>query len=127
MSPILYAVFVDSVLDDLGTLPPDGLVSIPAAAWQRVHPGQAYADDMCGLAGTPAGAQTIVDVLYAHSRRWGWSLNVPKSVLVVFGPLAVRRLHSGLRLRWGSELLPQSDMAKYLGLVVRHRHTLARA
>ena len=118
LSPLLYAVFIDSVLDDLNALPPDGLVSVPAPGWERTLPGQAYADDLCGLAATPGGAQRVVDVVFAHSRRWGWSLNIPKSVLTVFGPVAVRREHASVRLRWGPDLLPRSALAKYLGVLL---------
>jgi hypothetical protein len=73
MSPFLYAVFVDSLLDDLAALGGQNGLPVDDAEWRRLLTGQAYADDIAGFAATPEGMQRVIDVVRAHSLRWGWT------------------------------------------------------
>ena len=85
LSPLLYAIFIDPVLQDMqALLHPDLLWVGPAATWRKLV-GQAYADDLAGIAATQQGLQRVVQAVHLHSLRWGWLLNVPKSIVMVFG------------------------------------------
>ena len=60
----------------------------PAAA-QRKLVGQAYTDDLDGIAVMQQGLQRVVHAVHLHSLRWDWLLNVPKSAVMVFGTRSV--------------------------------------
>ena len=119
MSPFLYALFIDSLLDDLLALGAAEGLEMGAADWHRLLTGQAYADDLSGFASTPEGMQRVIDVVRTHSQRWGWSVNVRKTMVVLFGQAQVRAQYKGQVFWWGSERLQLHSSAKYLGLHVR--------
>ena len=77
LSPLLYAIFIDSALQDMQSLShPD----MPAAS-KRQLVGQAYADHLAayasGIAATQQGLQRVVDAVHTHSLRWGCLLVAP--------------------------------------------------
>ena len=83
--------------------------------------GQAYADDLAGIAddlagiaATQRGQQRVLDAVHAHSLRWGWgwgwSLNAQCSMCTSSGSLGTPELS------WGMCRLPTSDTVTYLGL-----------
>ena len=43
--------------------------------------GQAYPDDLAGIAATQQGLQRVVQAVHLHSFRWGWLLGVPKKLI----------------------------------------------
>ena len=119
MSPFLYAVFIDSLLDDLTALGQAEGLDVGTDAWRRLLSGQAYADDLSAFAATPRGMQRIIDTVREHSLRWGWQINVRKTVVVIFGPASVRALHAATAFRWGNTVLQVQSSAKYLGVHMR--------
>ena len=116
LSPLLYETFIDPVLQDMQSLShPDMLWVGPPTSKQKLV-SQAYADDLAGIAATQQGLQRVVDAVHAHSLRWGWLLNVHKSVVVVFGKRSVCARLGAPALSWGTCRLPTSDTVKYLRL-----------
>ena len=77
---------------------------------------QAYADDLAGIAATQQGQQRVVDAVHTHNLRWGWLLNVPMSVVMVFGKRPVCTRLGAPELLWGACRLPTADIVKYGGL-----------
>ena len=51
--------------------------------------GQACADNLAGIAPTQQNLQRDVDAVHTHSLRWGWLLNVPKPMVMIFGKRSV--------------------------------------
>ena len=49
--------------------------------------GQACAGDLAGIPATQQGLWRVVQTVHTHSLRWGWLLDVPKSVVIL--PLMV--------------------------------------
>jgi len=119
MSPFLYAVFIDSVLDDLYAQCRDDGVSVGNEEWARPFVGQLYADDLATVATSAAGQQRMLGVLKAHSERWGWELCAAKTVPVTFGDAAVRAAAEGDVFWWGDTALHPRASVKYLGVVFR--------
>ena len=78
--------------------------------------GQAYADDLASIAATQQRLQRVVQAAHAHSLRWGWLLNVPKSVVMVFGKRSVCARLDAPELWWGECRIPTADKVKYEGL-----------
>ena len=68
------------------------------------------------VAATQQGLQRVVDAVHTHSLRWGWLLNVPQSVVMVFGKRSVCACLGAPELSWGACRLPTADTVKYLGL-----------
>ena len=89
LSPLLYAIFINPVLQDMQSLSHPDMLWVGPPTSKRTLVGQAYADDLAGIAATQQGLQRVVDTVHAHSLRWGWSLNVHKSVVMVFGKRSV--------------------------------------
>ena len=73
-------------------------------------------DDLAGIAATQQGLQTVVDAVHTHSLRWDWLLDVPKSVVMVFGKRSVCARLGAPELWWGECRLPTADTVKYLVL-----------
>ena len=78
--------------------------------------GQAYADDLAGIGATQQGLQRVVQAVHMHSLRWVWMLNVPKSIVMVFGTQSLCVRLGAPDLWWGDSRLPTADTVKYLGL-----------
>ena len=79
--PLLYAIFVDPVLRDMQALSHPDLLWVGPAVTRRKLVGQAYADDLAGIAATQQGLQRFVQAVHLHSLRWGWMLNVTSRLL----------------------------------------------
>ena len=78
--------------------------------------GGMYADDLKTLSATAAGLHRIIDVVRQHSRKWGWTLNFKKSVVMVFGTQAARAPHADHQFFWADAELPRVAKTKYLGV-----------
>ena len=78
--------------------------------------GQAYADDLAGIAVPQQGLQRVVQAVHLQSLRWGWMINVPKSIVMVFGTQSLCARLGASDLWWGDSRLPTADTVKYLGL-----------
>ena len=116
--PLLYAIFIDPVLQDRQSLShPDMLWVGPPTSKHKLV-GQAYADDLAGIAATQQGLQRVVDAVRACAptacagvgrsmctSRWSW----------YSGSGQCARLGAP-ELSWGMCCLPTSDTVKYVGL-----------
>ena len=123
LSPLLYAVFIDSVLDHLYStnLPEGDAILVGAGTARRRWAGQLYADDLSAGAATARGLQCLIDAVRAHSRCWGWTLTVPKSHVVVFGGAAARGC--GAQFSWGGSPVARRPSERYLGVHLDERGT----
>jgi len=119
MSPFLYAVFIDSVLEDLDARCAADGVPVGSPEWARMLVGQLYADDLTTLATSAAGKQRVLDVVRAHSQRWGWDLATAKTVPVIFGDATVRAATADEVFWWGDVELRPRPSAKCLGVIFR--------
>ena len=63
----------------------------------RPWKGQLYADDLSGAAPSAQGLQRSIDIIRAYSLRWGWTLNVTKTAVLVCGPETVRAALAAVR------------------------------
>ena len=71
LSPLLYAIFLDPVLQDMQSLSHPDMLWVGPATSQRKLVGQAYTDDLAGIAATQQGQQRVMDAVHNHSLRWG--------------------------------------------------------
>ena len=118
LSPLLYNIFADSLLDAVHEDAERDGVPVAAGLGLRglVLTGQSYADDLAAVATSAAGLQRVIHRVHAHSLKWGWTANTQKSVVVVFGTQAVRDEAAGATWYWGDEELSRVTSVKYLGL-----------
>ena len=114
--PCCMQSFVEPMLQDMQALSHPDLLWVGPAAARRKLVGQACADDLPGIAATQQGLQRVVQAVRLHSLRWGWLLNVPKSIVMVFGARSVRARLGAPELWWGDGRQPTADTIKYLGL-----------
>ena len=87
--PTVHAIFIDPVLQDMQSLSHPDMLWVGPPTSDRKLVGQAYADDLAGIAATHQGLQRVVGAVHAHSLSWGWLLNVHKPVVMVFGKRSV--------------------------------------
>ena len=116
LSPLLYAVFIDSVLDHIygSEMPPGSEVVVGTGAWRRPFRGQLYADDLAALAATRDGMQCLLDTTYQHCRESDWRASVVKTKVVIFGPTRVPR--GAPAFLWGADRLRIASSERYSGL-----------
>ena len=69
-SPLLYAIFINPLLQDMQSLSHPDMLWVGPPTSERKLVGQAYADDLAGIAATQQGLQRVVDTVHAHSLRW---------------------------------------------------------
>ena len=96
LSPILFSVFIDGLLEQagLGEELSDG----------STIGGMLFADDFVGL-------QRLINVAHAYCCKWRLKANVSKSAVVVFA----RELVEG-SWNWGDKALPRLSKYTYLGV-----------
>ena len=84
LSPLLYCIFVDELLD---LLEESG-----RGAWiSDIFCGSPmYADDLALVADSADNLQALLNVVYAYSRKWRYQLNADKSVVLVIGECACK-------------------------------------
>ena len=118
LSPLLYDIFVDSLLDSVhADVSDDGIHfdGLPGHS-PTVLVGQSYADDMAGVASTARGLQRLINCVRSHSLEWEWEANTQKSVVMAFGNRATLRSAQAERWFWGTTPLQRVSSIKYLGL-----------
>ena len=124
LSPLLFGLYVDDLEREvLGAAAGLDLPSLDAAA---PLPPLMYADDLALLSRSVRGLQNQLQLLEAYAHRWGLTVNVAKTKVVVFGR---RRLPSSdvLSVRYGGKVLEVVDSFKYLGIVFHASHAFAAA
>lgn len=107
---------IDSLLEHIHASCAEHGVHLNAGTVLRALVGQSYADDLAVLAATAHALQCIIDAVRAHSERWGWTLNVKKTVIMVYGPPLIRAAHASDAFYWGPDVLPRCSCVRYLGL-----------
>ena len=117
LSPLLYIIFADDMLETLhADTAQDGVQLATDQGGEQCFAGQSYADDLAGLAETAEGLQRIIDALHRHSREWGWTANTKKSVVMVFGDSHTRTTRADTQWTWADVPLQRVATYKYLGL-----------
>ena len=107
LSPFLYLVFVDELLD-LGAC----IGSIYCGA-------PMYADDLALVASSPGNLQAMLDLVYRYAQKWHYELNTTTSVVMVFGEAAVTRRRERAHRNWllGEASLREVDETHHLGIL----------
>ena len=98
LSTLLYTISIGPALQDMQSLSHPDMLWVGPAPSQRKLVGQACKDDLAGIAATQQGLQRVVQAVHTHGLRWGWLLNVPESVVIVFGK---RSAHASTPLNCG--------------------------
>ena len=112
LSPFLYAVFADALLEDIeAQCAADG---VPVG--DKVLAAQSYADDSVMLSPTQPGLQRIVNVAKAFGDKWGCKANTKKSVVMLFGTRGAVAEAPPIAVHWGEDALRSVETTKYLGL-----------
>lgn len=89
MSPILFDVFIDELIESLSSPDlPDGVCIGPTAATQEGFQQGAigYADDIAAATTTPEGMNLRLRCAELHGRMWKSAANVPKCKIMVCAP-----------------------------------------
>jgi endonuclease/exonuclease/phosphatase family metal-dependent hydrolase len=125
MSPVLFDIFIDDLLDELHAMRADG-VAITTALDRLVS--VSFADDLTASAATRAGLQRIINVIKRHSEKWLWDANVLKSMIMIENPTGQPGDATTANFdpdnqapdvyMWGHLELPHVTSTKSLGLIV---------
>ena len=79
MSPLLYSIYVDELLD---TLSPNQI----GASIKEVFVGSPmYADDFALVADNALSLQSMIETVYEYSCDWRYKINPSKSSVLVMG------------------------------------------
>ena len=115
LSPILFIIFMDDLLQSLHTT--CGHLGISVAFDDRPFVSQSFADDTSGLADGQEhqNMQAIINAMHAHSQEWLWSAKVLKSHVLAM-QLRNTTPMDKTAFQWGSETLPFETKTKNLGV-----------
>ena len=113
LSPFLYVLFVDELLD---TLAASGL-GVSVAGLYCGAP--MYADDLALVSSRPADLQAMLDIVHVYSRKWRYQLNETKSVVMVFGEASATRRRERMSRKWllGGTAIKEVDETHHLGIL----------
>ena len=113
LSPLLYSIFVDELLDLLTT---SGLgVSI-----DTIYCGAPmYADDLALVADSPEELQAMLNIVCTYAGKWHYNLNAGKSFVMIFGESPRSRTHARSSRNWylGNEEVEEADEVHHLGIL----------
>ena len=70
---------------------------------------------LAGIAATQQGLERVVQAVNLHNLQWGWLLNVPESIVMVFGTQSVCARPGAPELWWGNSRLPAADIVQSCG------------
>jgi len=108
LSPILYAFFINGLIDELKQaqlgveISPEVLIDCLL-----------YADDIVLITDSKEKLQRMLDIVTEYARKWRFELNPKKSEVVVFG---MRYPPRDLQMKLGQHILKQVGQYKYLGI-----------
>ena len=114
-SPVLFDIFIDSILDEMaGVLVP----GLPADEQYRIMAGLLFADDVVLTQESPEDMVAALAKLSAWADKWGMRVNNRKCGVMVVGDAAAQ---AAAKLRvWTlqGDSVPVVDFYKYLGVVI---------
>ena len=113
LSPFLYCLYVDELLDQLSA-------SKIGASISDIYCGAPmYADDLALVAGSQGALQSLLDMVDRYARKWRYSLNSSKSVIMVFGEATRTRERERCQreFRLGEEEVLEVDEQHHLGIL----------
>ena len=113
LSPFLYVLFVDELLDILA----DSGLGVHVSGFYCGAP--MYADDLALVASVPADLQAMLSIVHSYARKWRYQLNESKSVVMVFGEASVTRRRERLSRKWilGDVAISEVDETHHLGIL----------
>jgi hypothetical protein len=109
LSPLLYAIFVDDVVEEMKRL---GLGVVVNGIWVGV---MLYADDMALLARSAQELQSMINVVVEFSNRWRFVLSGKKSEVMIVGA----KVRESDVWRMGGVVLKVVKEFKYLGVEIQ--------
>lgn len=113
LSPLLYSIFVDELLDDLTSSKLGVMIG-------SVHcPSPMYADDLALIANSAERLQLLLDIVYRYSSKWRYQFNSAKSAILVFGESTKSRLSARCNRAWhvGPDTIQEQDSYIHLGIL----------
>ncbi len=116
LSPTLFGLFLDDL--EQWVVGADA-VELPTLHGQQVPP-LLYADDLLLVSVSAAGLQAQLGVLERYCERWGMTVNVEKTKVVVFPASSRSREGQAPRFTYQGERLATAPSFRYLGVEV-HR------
>jgi hypothetical protein len=110
LSPILFAIFIDGVAEELRELG----IGVPVEG--EVLSLLMYADDIVLMAECESDLQQMLEVVYNYSKRWRFELSETKTEVVVFGGRVMEE--------WGGFKIGEKEVKvvkgyRYLGIEVK--------
>jgi hypothetical protein len=116
LSPALFNIFIDDILDRL-----EAANTLPPVIIKRQVVGLLFADDLAVEATTTIGLQRAINCVKDYCDEWSLQINVTKTKIVVFKKGA--KLSRDEKWRLGGEEIEIVKEIKYLWVVMDSRGT----
>ena len=123
LSPLLYSIFVDELLDVLLEM------NIGAHINEVFIGSPMYADDLALIAGSPESLQVMLNTVFSYSCKWRYKINPHKSAILVFGESTQSRQRNRQVRHWslGNTSISERDEINHLGILrTVHNSTISR-
>ncbi len=111
ISPLLFNFYINEVLEKINNLNMGCKLGI------RMHNAQGYADDLTLLSPSASGLQNLLNFLFDEVGRLDLSINIKKSVCMIFKP-KVNRCPINPKFTLNNKQLSIVDDFKYLGIAL---------
>jgi hypothetical protein len=112
LSPLLYALFIDSLLQELES----SGHGIAVACLASPVAALAFADDLALLAPTAEDLNALLAIVNRHSQQWRYTINASKSAVAIVGTKAQQEAARQNRFMVGSDELGFDYDYAYLGV-----------
>ena len=113
LSPLLYSIFVDELLDILsqsgyGAMVGDNYCGAPM-----------YVDDLALIADSPGDLQAMLDIVSSYACKWRYRFNTQKSAIMVFGEAPRSRAVTRDSRQWtlNGTVIQESNEYHHLGVL----------
>ena len=108
MSPILFSIFINQLLDEVEKAG----IGITVKKDVKVG-GLMFADDFVGLTNNDEDFQTLINIVQGFCNKWRLKSNIEKSAVMVFS----KQVNTGAcTWKWGDKHIPEVVSYCYLGI-----------
>ena len=121
LSPLLYSIFVDELLDVLLEM------NIGAHIKEVFIGSPMYADDLALIAGSPESLQAMLNTVFSYSCKWKYKINPHKSSILVLVSQSRQRNRQVRHWSRGNTSILEHDEINHLGILrTVHNSTISR-
>lgn len=117
LSPLLFGMYIDDLEGELLAAVNAGVPLDAPMLQDTPVPSLLYADDLAQMSLSVAGLKKQMEILKDYANRWGLTVNVGKTKIVVFAARRSRKAENETKIYFGDSLIEVVPEFTYLGIL----------